>query len=469
MLPPSAGPRQRGALPSFWLAADPYTPAPSLARTIVADVAIVGAGFTGLWTAIELKTRRPALAVVVLEAAVVGYGASGRNGGFLDCSLTHGLANGLRHFPDEIDELQRLGRENLAAMVAFLAAHDVRCDYEPVGTLAVATEPYQVAEQHAAAEALAAHGEAVRLLDAAAVRAELDSPLFLGALHRPESGGLLNPARLVRGLARVAQELGVELYASSPVTGLRAAFGGVHVDVGGTPAGQVRAAQVVLATNAYSGPLWRPTRPAFVPVYDYVLVSAPLTAAQRQAIGWANRQGVADSGNRFHYFRLTADDRILWGGFDAVHHYGSRVGPAFDHRLQTFARLQRHFVATFPQLRELAFPYRWGGPIATTTRFTATFGRGMGGRLHYALGYTGLGVGATRFAARVLADQLLAPDSPLLQLRYVRRHPFPFPPEPLRSAAIAGVQRALRHADEHDGRRGLLLRTLDHLGIGFDS
>jgi glycine/D-amino acid oxidase-like deaminating enzyme len=230
----------------------------------------------------------------------------------------------------------------------------------------------------------------------------------------------------------------------------------------------VRASQVVVATSAYSAWLRR-LGSLFVPVYDYVLVSEPLTPDERRTIGWARRQGLSDANNQFHYFRLTADDRILWGGYDAIHYPGSRVGPELDRRPATFEKLEAQFVRAFPQLEGLRFPFRWGGAIDTTTRFTVTFGQTMGGRVTYALGYTGLGVGTSRWAAGVVRDLLLRPDEDRLRLRIVASPPIPFPPEPIRSIAVDTVRRELDRADRDEGRRSVILRTLDALGIGFDS
>jgi glycine/D-amino acid oxidase-like deaminating enzyme len=379
--------------------------------------------------------------------------------------LTHGLANGIRHFPDEIDELERLAADSYAGLRAFLTDHAVDCDFEAAGVLDVAVEEWQVAELRDAAEQYAEHGQAAELLDAEQVREEVRSQRFLAGLHRPDAA-VLNPAKLACELARVARERGVTVHEHSPVLDLRADGTGVVAETAG---GAVRADRAVLATNAYSGDVLKGTRRHYVPVYDYVLVSEPLRADQLAAIGWKRRQGVADSGNQFHYFRLTADDRILWGGYDAVYHYGNGTGSAYDRRAGTFARLEAHFRHTFPQLDDLAFPHRWGGAIATTTRFTPVFGETLGGRVVYALGYTGLGVAASRFAGRVLADKILDPGSPLLTLRYTTSRPFPFPPEPLRWAGVTAVRRAIARADRRDGRRGPLLRALDRLGIGFDS
>lgn len=460
--------------PSYWLvvggAPGRPAPAPPLHGEAAADVAVIGAGFTGLWTAIRLLETDPGLRVRVLEMEHVGFGASGRNGGFCEASLTHGLENGLRHFPDEIDVLLREGRANLRELVAFTREHGIECDLEETGVLTFADRPRQADDFRAHAELAARHGERVVFLDGEQARAEVRSPRWTAGLWRPDDCVMLDPAKLAGGLARVAGELGAVIHEETRVTGVDRVAGHVRVRTvaaDGTP-GALRAAHVVVATSAYSGWLRR-LEPLFVPVYDYVLVSEPLTPVQRAAIGWERRQGLSDANNQFHYFRLTADDRILWGGYDAIYHPGNGVGPAFDRRPATFEKLEASFRATFPQLADLRFPFRWGGAIDTTTRFAVTFGRTMGGRVVYALGYTGLGVGATRWAAGILRDMLLRPESDLLRLRFVRSKPFPFPPEPLRNVVVETVRNELIRADANDGRRSRLLRTLDALGIGFDS
>lgn len=452
---------------SYWLREAGPIVGPSLDRAIEADVAIVGAGFTGLWTAIALTDTDPGLRVVVLEADTVAFGASGRNGGFCEASLTHGLANGIRHFPDELDRLEREGLDNLRDLVAFTRSNGIDCDLEETGTLAIADRPYQVDAFREWVETAAEHGEQLEFLDRDAVQAEVHSPLWQGGLYRPPGRDvLLDPVRLCRGLARVAAERGVEVYEHSRVTRVARRAGGVVVET--ASGGQVRADHVVVATSAYSGWLRR-LQPIFVPVYDYALVSEPLREGERASIGWHRRQGLSDANNQFHYFRLTADDRILWGGYDAIYHFGDRVSPELDVRPATFDKLEAQFFAAFPQLRGLRFPYRWGGAIDTTTRFTVTFGQSLGGRLTYALGYTGLGVGASRWAAGVIRDFILRPDEDRLRLRLVSSPPIPFPPEPLRYAAVQLVRHELARADRNEGRRGLVLRTLDALGIGFDS
>jgi glycine/D-amino acid oxidase-like deaminating enzyme len=452
---------------SYWLRGETPPADPPLRADARADLLVIGAGFTGLWTALALTETDPSLHVIVVEAETVSFGASGRNGGFCEASLTHGLANGIRHFPDEVERLEAEGIENLRGLIDFTREHGIDCDLEENGTLALADQAYQVDAFKAWVDEAADHGEHVEFMDRATVQAEIHSPIWQAGLYRPPGNdALLDPAKLCRGLARVARERGVRIHEHTRVTGLERVAGGVVATTSG--GARIRADQVVVATSAYSGWLRR-LEPLFVPVYDYVLVSEPLTPDERAAIGWARRQGLSDANNQFHYFRLTADDRILWGGYDAIHYFGSRVGPELDRRPATFEKLEAQFFRAFPQLEGLRFPYRWGGAIDTTTRFTVTFGQTMGGRVTYALGYTGLGVGASRWAGGVVRDFILRPEEDRLRLRIVDSPPIPFPPEPLRSLAVNVVRHELDRADREEGRRSVLLRTLDALGIGFDS
>jgi len=206
-----------------------------------------------------------------------------------------------------------------------------------------------------------------------------------------------------------------------------------------------------------------------VPVYDYVLMTEPLTAQQLASIGWGARQGLADLANQFHYYRLTADNRILWGGYDAIYHYGGRIRPEYDDRPQSFEKLARHFFTTFPQLEGVRFSHRWGGVIDTSTRFSAFFGRAKQGRVSYAAGFTGLGVAATRFAANVMLDHLAGLDTERTELQMVKTVPPPFPPEPAAFLGVQSTRWALDRADHNDGKRNMLLKTLDAAGLGFDS
>ncbi|MFI7600062.1 NAD(P)/FAD-dependent oxidoreductase [Actinoplanes sp. NPDC049681] len=447
--------RQPGAPP----AADP------LAAAETADLAVIGAGYSGLWTALLAKERDPGRDVVVVEAGTAGWAASGRNGGFCAASLTHGFDNGLSRFPGEMDTLERLGRRNLAEIEETVRRHDIDCDFARTGELHVATAPWQLRELGSFHSAAAQRGLDVRLLDRDAVRAEVDSPTYLGGVWDRDGCAMVDPARLVWGLRRACLDLGVRLYENTRVDRIETTRAGLRLQ---TLRGRVDARHVALATGAH-GSLLRRLRHYVIPVYDYALMTEPLTDDQLTTIGWRHRQGIGDSGNQFHYYRLTADNRILWGGYDAVYYRGGRITTDHDQREETFRVLARHFADTFPHLGGVRFTHKWGGVIDACSRFSGFFGTGYSGRLAYAAGYTGLGVGATRFGANVMLDLLDGRPTELTSLKLVRTKPVPFPPEPLRTGVIQLTRWSIAQADRHDGRRNLWLRTLDRVGLGFDS
>jgi glycine/D-amino acid oxidase-like deaminating enzyme len=449
----------------FWLddKAAPE-PEPPLSGAQSVDLAVVGGGYTGLWTALRAKDRHPELDVVLLEADTCGAAASGRNGGFCDASLTHGFANGLARWPEELPTLDRLGRENLAAIGETIGRLGIDCGWERTGELTVATAPHHLDELAEEATRLRDFGHEATLLDQPAVQAELNSPTYLGALADTTSTALVEPARLAWGLRRACLDAGLRIYEHTRVTAVRR-DGQARSLL--TATGSVRADRVALGTNAFPS-LLRRLRLYTVPVYDLVLVTEPLSAGQLDAIGWRNRQGVGDASNLFHYYRLTRDNRILWGGYTPLYYFGSRIDPALEQRDAIHGMLAEHFFQTFPQLDGIRFTHRWGGVIDTSTRFCAFFGTASGGKVGYALGYTGLGVGATRFGAEVMLDLLYGEDSERTRLRMVRERPLPFPPEPLRSAGIHLTRWSMARADAHGGHRNPWLRTLDRLGLGFD-
>jgi glycine/D-amino acid oxidase-like deaminating enzyme len=455
----------------YWLdALPPRDPQPPLRGATSADLCVVGGGFTGLWAALHAKRDDPSRDVVLLEAATVAFGASGRNGGFVEASLTHGLSNGLARFPQEMEALERLADENFAGMRDDLAAHGIDCGWEETGHLAVALEPHEDAWLEEEAALAGRFGQRVELLDRDAARARIASPLIRGGALAHDGAALVDPARLAAGLLDAALKAGVRVHEHSAALRLHQPPGiDDAVDVV-TAAGRVRARRVLLATSAFP-PLLRRLRAYVAPVYDYVLTTEPLTPQQKEAVGWAGREGLADLGNQFHYLRLTADDRILIGGYDAVYRYGGPVGTPWDEAgEETFARLSEHFAAFFPQLAgEVRFSHKWGGAIDTCSRFSVFFGTAHRGKVSYAVGYTGLGVAATRFGARVALDLLDGRATVPTRLKYVRTKPVPFPPEPLRSGVIQLTRNRLAAADRQQGRRGLWLRTLDRLGLGFDS
>jgi glycine/D-amino acid oxidase-like deaminating enzyme len=429
-----------------------------------ADLVVVGGGYFGLWTALLAKERDPDREVLLLEGETCGHAASGRNGGFCEASLTHGFGNGLSRWPTELQQLITMGRENLDGIERTVHEHGIDCDFVRAGSFAVATQDHQVAPLRQEYDETRAHGMTTTWLTGAELRARVDSPTFLAGMHDPDAA-ILEPARLAWGLRDACLRSGVRIAEQTPVTSLSRAGDGVAVH---TEDGRVQGQRVVLATNAYP-PLLRRLRLMTVPVYDYALMTEPLTPEQRAAIGWEGREGIGDSGNQFHYFRTTRDGRILWGGYDAIYHYASGIAAEYDERSETFEVLAEHFFTTFPQLSGLHFSHAWGGVIDTCTRFAAFYGTAMEDRVGYALGFTGLGVGATRFAGDVVLDLLAGQDTPRTRLEMVRKKPVPFPPEPLRWAGIEATRRSLAHADANGGKENLWLRAMDRLGLGFDS
>lgn len=449
----------------YWLARREPRAAEPLTGAVDADVAIVGAGFTGLWAALFVKELDPGASVVVLDAERAGFGASGRNAGIVGETVDHSHELAAAHFGwDEARELARLGRENLDELEAFLAASGIDAAWERTGQLTVALTPAHRAGLKTAMRAAERVGASDwRLLSAGETRAELDSPLYLGALLAPRNA-LVDPVRLVEGLRAEAARRRVRICEGTAVTGITFPRDRVRLAAAG---GSVTARKAVLATNAYTHHLWPGLRTRFLPLYDYILVSEPLSPAQRASIGWRHRRGVTDARTFFNYYRLTRDGRVLFGTSEAVYYASNRVDAACDHSASHYAALRESFRALFPPLADLRFPYAWGGPIASTTRLTPFFGT-LRGRLSYGLGYTGHGIGSSRLGGKILAHLALERGSPLLQLGLVRRPPFPYPPEPLRRLAVAAVTRSLRRVDA-GGPPGLLLRVLDRLGIGFSS
>ena len=433
---------------------------PRLSAPLTCDLLVVGGGYTGLWAALHAAERNPGADIVLIEAERLGWAASGRNGGFVDASLTHGAKNGKARWPDEFDQLQRLGLANLDGMQADIVSYGMDVEWQRSGMLAVAVEPYQVPWLRDAA----AEGEGT-FLDAEQVRAQVNSPTYQGGLFSSDSCAIVNPARLVFELARVCADNGVRIFEHTPAQAV--SRDGSRVTVA-TAAGAIAAQRVVLATNVFPS-LLRRNRLHTIPVYDYVLGTQPLTDEQLRRIGWSGREGISDSANQFHYYRLSADNRILWGGYDAMYHWGRRVDPRHEDRPESFRKIAAHFFLTFPQLDDVRFSHRWAGPIDTSTRFCAHWGLAGKGRIAYVNGFTGLGVGASRFAADVCLDLLDGHPTERTELEMVRKRPLPFPPEPLASIGIGVTRRSLDRADHNAGRRNVLLRTLDRLGLGFDS
>ena len=440
---------------------------PTLVRTESCDLCIVGGGYTGLWTAIIAKERDPSRDVILIDAHEVGSAASGRNGGFMDSSLTHGVANAQQRFPDEVNVLEELGLHNLNEIESAIRRYNIDCDYERTGAIDVATSSHPasyLSELRDDYQQLRSLGQSVEWLDQETLHSQVHSPTYSGGLWRKDRAALVDPARLAWGLKTAAESLGVRIYEDSKATSVEKDGVGVLVD---TPLGRVRAGKVALGTNAFK-PLLKRLGHYVAPVYDYCLVTEPLTPAQLASIGWQNRQGISDIPNQFHYYRLTADNRILWGGYDAMYYVRGKMNTELESRPESWALLSQHFFQTFPQLEGVRFSHAWGGAIDTCTRFSVFWGRAMGGRVAYALGYTGLGTASTRFGAEVMLDLLDGRRSKATSTKFVQDKPLPFPPEPFRFAGIQATRWSLDREDK-TGKRNVWLKSLDRLGLGFDT
>ncbi len=450
----------------YWLSRLPPRDVVTLSGNQQTEIAVIGAGLTGLWTAIFLKQLDSRLDVAVVEQGIAAWGGSGRNAGMLSETVDHSHSLAVQHFgSEEAARLAKLGEANVAELTGFIKERNIDCDYEATGRFMVALTEAHVEEGHRNVELARSLGiQTFRSLSAEEIRAEVHSPLYLGGVA-VAGGGILDPARFTDGLRREAERLGVKVYERSVVTAVEKNGAGVAVLAG---PGTLRAQRVVLATSAYTHHLLPSITWRFIPLYDYILVSQPLTSSQWEAIGWKGRQGITDGRAFFNYYRPTADGRILWGTSEATYYPGNRVGPDCDHSPAHYQSLKASWKRHFPALADLEWPYAWGGAICSTTRLTPFFGHALEGRVVYGLGFTGHGLGSTRIAGRILAHLATDKPSELLKLSLVTKPPFPYPPEPVRTWAVNSVTSALRQVDQ--GKRpSLLLRVLDRLGLGFSS
>jgi len=379
--------------------------------------------------------------------------------------LTHGFMNGYSRFKDEMAVIERLGRENLDLIEETIKRYGIDCQFEWNGELRIANEEWQIQGLIEEANLRNSFGDHVEVLGQEEIQARVNSPLSKAALWDPDGTALVDPARLVWGLERACLKLGVKIFENTQVEWLERTSSGIIVH---TPYGSVYSQKVALATNVFKSLIKR-THKYVVPVYDFQLVTEPLTKDQMKSIGWKGREGLSEAGNQFHYYRLTKDNEILWGGYDAIYNFRGKVRQEYETDAETYAHLAQAFLETFPQLKGIKFTHGWGGAIDTCSRFSPFWGKAYGGRVAYVLGYTGLGVGSTRFGAQVMLDLLDKVDNERTRLKMVRKKPLPFPPEPFKFIFIRITQWSINKADQNQGKRNLWLKLLDALGLGFDS
>jgi glycine/D-amino acid oxidase-like deaminating enzyme len=438
---------------SFWLEScgDDLTPRPSLARSEEADVAILGAGFTGLWTAYYLLRCNPALRLVILEREIAGFGASGRNGGWCTSGFPVSPARLHRHFGRETASAIQLAMyETVDEVGRVLRDEGIDAQFRRGGELLIARGPHQVdavEQEYAALRDLGLDDHAT-VLDQAATLARLRVTGARCALFTPACA-TIHPGRLVRGLARAVERRGGVIFERTPVTAFTTGTRPSLITARGT----VRATTIVLAGEAYLSRLPALHR-RVLPVYSLIVLTEPLSDAQWEAIGWQGHECAASMRYTVDYLSRTADGRILFGGRGAPYHFGSRIAPAYDRHAPTHAMLREMLVQWFPMLKGIKFTHAWGGPLGIPRDWLPTMTYDPTQGLALAFGYTGQGVATSNLSGRLLADLIQGVASPLTQLPMARHRSPDWEPEPLRWLGVRFVQQGLYHVDQRAERTG---------------
>jgi len=449
--------------PGWWyeraVARSPAPTRPPLEGYHQADVVVIGGGFTGLWSAIRMADAEPSLRIVVLERETVGFGASGRNGGFAMTMVGRSLHDLVRKVGVDAAKATHAAMvDTLRDIERFCAVEGIDATVTRPGLLTVSNGPEQDIRIRQDLDAAARLGlDDVGPVTTAECRAMVDAEgVRMG--HFEPNALLVDPAALALGLARAAERRGVTIHEHTAVTRTHVTRSSLIVR---TPGGAVRAECGLLATNAYAHSIPQIRRFLFT-ICAYIVCTEPLTATQWARVGWARGMGIEDRRVMPHFHRPTPDGRILWGGRDAP---VSPIGPdpSRDRDPYVFRRLEQTFRQTFPQLDDVRITEGWGGPVAATVRCLPSVGWLHRGRLAYAVGYSGHGVGPSALVARVASDLLLARDTEILSLPFVTRRPMVLPPGPIRWPILSAAQRVLQAADDQRGPRGPLGHALIRL------
>ena len=446
-------------------------PLPSLSKDTDCELLIVGGGFTGLWAAMQAKERRPEADIIIIEKTFVGDGASGRCGGFLNTSIAHGETNIGARFPGEADDLDALGIQNMKELLATLDKYDIDARYEKTGETNVALNRESAETLREEYEELREEGRDVVWFDKEQIREQANSPTFFaGCWDKTGQDGIVDPMRLCLGLKDIlVNKLGVRIFEQTTMLSVNL-LGKSRMKIVCESA-EILSNKVLLATNAFTSVIGK-IRRAVIPVWDYQIATEPLTDEQLNRITWGNaesRHALSDARNMFHYFRLTKDNRITWGGGGAVRYYFNRgIEMKLMDAPARYEQLATEFFEMFPQLQgDVKFSNKWGGIIATSTRFCMVPGVMHHGRLAWSVGYTGNGVSASRFGARIGIELLGYEPSDVIKMDFVTKKALPWVPEPFCWLGVKFTQMELVRADNNGGKRSLWLKLLDRLGLGF--
>jgi glycine/D-amino acid oxidase-like deaminating enzyme len=425
---------------SLWLDTyGPYQPEPPLRGELKADVAIIGGGFAGLSAAYELKKAEPSLQIAVLEARFIGYGASGRNGSFAMTVVGLGFGTmAMLRGKEFVRAAHTYMERAVDATDELILAEGLNCDRIRPGFLRVATTPAYVKRLQHDIELMQSLGfEGISWIDAGHTRSLVNSERYLGAMWEPRLV-LVNPLKLVREEKRLVCRLGVQVYEDTPVLEItsKPEF---HLQ---TPEGSILAEKIVFATNAYSH-LFPELSRKQTPAFTYMVATEPLSEAQLAPIGWQGRQGVEDARNLIHYYRITPDNRLVMGGGPVGLTYGGDLRA--DDSPAAWAHLERHIQFLFPSLKGVKISHRWGGPFSVTMDLAPMIGYLGDRRAVYSIGCVGHGVSTSHLNAQVIRDLIL--DRPHEDCPFVNRRLIPWPPDPLRFAAVVGLRTYLRVED----------------------
>jgi glycine/D-amino acid oxidase-like deaminating enzyme len=438
---------------SFWLetCGDDLTPRSPLDGSIDVDVAILGAGFTGLWTAYYLKKRDPSLNIAIVEKEIAGFGASGRNGGWVTPGLQLSLPRMAERFGVEATKAQhRAMTETVDEIARVIAEEGISCDFQKSGALRIARGPHQlpsIERAYATYERFDIADE-YTLLDEKQTQERVNVADALGSLFTPNCG-VVHPAKLARGLARIVERLGVTIYEQTAVTDYAEGLSPRLI----TERGDVRARNLVLAGESYLSQLPKLSR-QLIPVYSLIVLTEPLDDQQWEEIGWESRECI--SSNRFtvDYLSKTTDGRIVFGGRGAPYHYNSQIDDEFDRHEPTHAMLRRMTIDWFPMLKDVRFTHAWGGPLGMPRDWMPTMSYDPSTHVASARGYTGQGVATANLSGRVLSDLISERNSELTVLPAVDHHSPDWEPEPFRWLGIRYVQNGFARLDEEAERTG---------------